>query len=99
MQGRGTALSGQPLAELHPSFALHFCLAAANVGVLELPRPTGSVLQDVFRETPRGEDGYLLPSAQPGVGVTFDREAAKQHPYQMTELPHLRREDGSLTNW
>jgi L-alanine-DL-glutamate epimerase-like enolase superfamily enzyme len=69
------------------------------VGVLELPRPTGTVLSDVFPVVPRFEDGYLLAPTQPGLGVAFDREAARRHPFQMVELPHLRRLDGSFTNW
>ena len=78
---------------------LHLCLASANVGVLELPQPTGMVLPDVFPEVPRFADGYLLPPTQPGLGVVFDREAARRHPYQRVELPHLRRRDGAFTNW
>ena len=46
-----------------------------------------------------GEAGYLIPPTRPGLGIEFDREAAKKHPFQMTELPHLRRQDGSFTNW
>jgi galactonate dehydratase len=48
---------------------------------------------------PEWEDGYLLPPASPGLGIEFDRETTKEHPYQMTELPHLHRRDGSFTNW
>ena len=88
-----------PNGPVSAAACLHLCLASPNVGVLELPRPTGSVLQDVFPEVPRFADGYLLAPTQPGIGVTFDREAAKRYPYRRTELPHLRREDGSLTNW
>ncbi|MSU46917.1 MAG: hypothetical protein EXS42_07320 [Lacunisphaera sp.] len=39
-----------------------------------------------------------LPN-KPGIGVTFNREAAKQHPADMTEPPHFHREDGSYTNY
>ena len=35
----------------------------------------------------------------PGLGIEFDREAAKKHPFQARELPTLRRLDGSFTNW
>jgi hypothetical protein len=44
-------------------------------------------------------DGCLLAPTRPGLGVEFDREAAKRRPFRMTELPHVRRLDGSLTNW
>jgi galactonate dehydratase len=45
------------------------------------------------------EDGYRVPLAGPGLGIEFDREAAKEHPFHMMELPHLHRRDGSFTNW
>jgi mannonate dehydratase len=48
---------------------------------------------------PEWEDGHLLPSARPGLGVEFDREAAKRRPFRMAELPRLRRPDDSVTNW
>jgi mannonate dehydratase len=44
-------------------------------------------------------DGYLLPPTAPGLGVEFDREAARRRPFQMHDLNRLRREDGSFTNW
>jgi galactonate dehydratase len=88
-----------PNGPVSTAACLHLCLACPNVGVLELPRPTGLALQDVFPVVPRFENGSLLPPTQPGIGVEFDREAAKRHPYQMAELPHLRRPDGGFTNW
>jgi L-alanine-DL-glutamate epimerase-like enolase superfamily enzyme len=45
------------------------------------------------------EDGHLLPPARPGLGVEFDREAAKSRPFRMADLPRLHRTDGSVTNW
>ncbi|MEZ4529675.1 MAG: hypothetical protein R2855_01485 [Thermomicrobiales bacterium] len=45
------------------------------------------------------ENGYLLPPDRPGLGIEFDREAALAHPFQLTEIPHLHRLDGSFTNW
>ena len=41
--------------------------------------------------------GCTLPTA-PGLGIHFNREAAKQHPADMTEPPHLHQRDGSYTN-
>ncbi len=88
-----------PNGPVSTAACLQLCLASPNVGVLELPRPTGLVLPDVFPVVPEFKDGYLLPPAIPGIGVEFDREAARRYPYQMAELPHLRRADGAFTNW
>jgi hypothetical protein len=56
------------------------------------------MLTDAIPMQLQWEDGYLLPPAMPGLGVVFDREAAKAHPMQMAELSQLRRPDGSATN-
>jgi mannonate dehydratase len=48
---------------------------------------------------PTWEDGYLIPTGLPGLGIEFDREAAKKRPFQQAELPTLQRLDGSFTNW
>jgi galactonate dehydratase len=87
-----------PLGPVSSAACLQFNLAVPNFGVQEQPRKPGA-LADVVPVQPEWEDGYLLPSDRPGLGVEFDREAARAHPFQMTELPHLHRLDGSLTNW
>ena len=56
-------------------------------------------MTDVFPVQIEWEDGYLLPPDRPGLGIEFDREAARSKPFQMTEGPHLRRLDGAFTNW
>jgi mannonate dehydratase len=78
---------------------LQLNLASSNVGVQEQPRRPGTTLQDVFPVQVDWQDGYLLPPTRPGLGIEFDRDAARRQPFQMTELPHLRRLDGSFTNW
>ena len=74
-------------------------LATSNFGVQEQPRKPGETLPDVVPLQPRWEDGYMLPTDLPGLGIEFDREAASRSPSQKRELPQLRRKDGSFTNW
>jgi len=88
-----------PLGPISSAACLHLNLATPNVGVQEQPQRPGTVLTDVVPVQPEWEDGYLLPSTAPGLGVVFDREAAKAHPFRLTELPHLQRADGGFTNW
>jgi L-alanine-DL-glutamate epimerase-like enolase superfamily enzyme len=88
-----------PLGPISSAACLQLNLAAALVGVQEQPRKPGTTLTDVVPVQPEWEDGYLLAPTRPGLGVEFDREAAKAHAFQMNELPHLRRPDGSVTNW
>jgi galactonate dehydratase len=88
-----------PLGPISTAACLQLNLASPNVGVQEQPWPPGTILPDVVPVQPEWKDGYLLPSALPGLGIEFDREAARKHPFEMTEPPHLRRLDGSVTNW
>lgn len=88
-----------PLGPVSTAACLHLSLAVPNFGVLELPRRPGTILPDVFPEQVEFERGYLLPPTKPGLGVTFDEEAAAAHPFQPGNAPLLHREDGSFTNW
>ena len=88
-----------PLGPISSAACVQLHLATSNFGVQEQPRKTGTVLTDVVPVQPVWEDGYLLPPTIPGIGVEFDREAAKKSPFQQRELPQLRRLDGSFTNW
>lgn len=88
-----------PLGPVATAACLHFNLSIPNFAVQEQPRKPGTMLTDVVRNQPVWEEGCLLAPTAPGLGIEFDREAALAHPFQMSELPHLRREDGSVTNW
>jgi len=88
-----------PLGPVSSAACLQLNLACPNFGVQEQPRKPGTMLTDVVPVQPEWKDGSLLLPTRPGLGVEFDREAAKKHPFQMRELPHLHRLDGSVTNW
>ncbi|MGH2585377.1 MAG: galactonate dehydratase [Dehalococcoidia bacterium] len=88
-----------PLGPVATAACLQLNLACPNVGVQEQPRRPGTMLTDVVPVQVEWEDGYLLAPSRPGLGVELDRAAARAHPFRMTEPPHLRRPDGSLTNW
>ncbi len=88
-----------PLGPVATAACVQFNLAIPNFAVQEQPREPGLALTDVVGNQPVFEDGYILAPTHPGLGVTFDREAAKAHPFRMTELPHLHRADGGFTNW
>jgi galactonate dehydratase len=88
-----------PLGPVSTAACLQLNLATSNFGVQEQPRRPGTTLTDVFPVQVDWEDGYLLPPTRPGLGIEFDREAAKRYPFQLTPMPTLRRLDGSFTNW
>jgi galactonate dehydratase len=87
-----------PLGPVSAAACLHLDLSAPNFGVQEMPRQPG-MLSDVFPVQVAWKDGYLLPPDRPGLGIEFDEEAARNHPYQPSQGPLLRRLDGSFTNW
>ena len=88
-----------PLGPVSAAACLQLNLATSNFGVQEQPRKPGSMLTDVVTVQVPWEDGYLLPPTRPGLGVEFDREAARALPFRQGQAPRLRREDGSFTNW
>lgn len=88
-----------PLGPVSTAACLHLDLASTNFGVQELPRKPGTSLTDIFPVQVEWADGYLLPPARPGLGIEFDEEAAKKHPYKEVTPPRFYREDGALTNW
>lgn len=88
-----------PLSPVSSTACLHLNLACNNFGVQEQPARTNTILTDVIPEQPVWQDGYLLPPTRPGLGIEFDREAARAYPFRMVPLPTLRRLDGSVTNW
>ena len=90
-----------PLGPVSTAACLHLNLAVPNFGVQEQPRRPGpgALADDIVGQQPVWEDGSLLPPTGPGLGLTFDREAAAASPAQQGEPPHLRRVDGSFTNW
>jgi L-alanine-DL-glutamate epimerase-like enolase superfamily enzyme len=88
-----------PLGPVSSAACLHLNLACPTFGVQEQPRRPGTYSTDEVPVQVPWADGYLLPPDRPGLGIEFDREAARRSPFRMTEPPHLRRLDGSFTNW
>jgi L-alanine-DL-glutamate epimerase-like enolase superfamily enzyme len=89
-----------PLGPVSSAACLQLNLAVPNFGVQEQPRKTGTVLTDIVPVQPEWEDGYLLAPTRPGLGIEFDRSAAKSSPAKEGwRRTNLRRLDGSFTNW
>jgi mannonate dehydratase len=78
--------------------ALHVDIAIPNFGLQEYMRHTAET-DAVFPHGYRFEDGYLLPSEAPGLGVDIDEELAARYPYRPASLPVNRLEDGTMHDW
>lgn len=92
-------LCHNPLGPVCTAASLHLDIACDNAGPQEVLWPPQTMLPDVFECAFTLEGGRLTVPTAPGIGVKFNREAAKKHPADMTEPPHWRREDGSFTNY
>jgi hypothetical protein len=74
-------------------------LACDNAGPQEVIFPPATMLPEVFECSFELVGSQLTIPKTPGIGVTFHREVALRYPADMTEPPHLVREDGGYTNY
>lgn len=88
-----------PIGPVSTAACLHLNLATPNMLVQELPRRPGESLADVITSSHRWEDGWLIASDEPGLGLNVDWEGLSRYPFEQVSLPIFYREDGALTNW
>jgi L-alanine-DL-glutamate epimerase-like enolase superfamily enzyme len=88
-----------PLGPVCTAACLHLDLACSNAGPQEVMHSPDVMLPDVFECTFEVQNGRMTLPTAPGLGVTFNVEAALAHPAEMTEPPHLHRPDGTYTNY
>jgi galactonate dehydratase len=92
-----------PLGPVCTAATVHLAAAVPNLAWMEIresPTEEAALADDTLfpsRLTPRG-DRIPVPDG-PGLGVSFSEEAAEEQAFKFWEAPHLRREDGSYTNW
>ena len=93
-----------PLGPICTAATIHFSAAVANFSWLE----TRANATDLYSGTPTAEmfpqmpmlDGavYQVPDG-PGLGIEVDEALLTKASFKFWEAPHLRRRDGSVTNW
>ncbi len=77
---------------------LNLNLSIANCAAQEFAPPSGW-MNDVIQHDLRVEDGYLMASDSPGLGVDINEEAAREVGTSDHEPPHLRRKDDAVQDW
>lgn len=89
-----------PLGPVMTAACTHFNTACVPFGIQEQydHGPRGD-LDDLFTGRPLIDDGRATPAEVPGLGIDIDRRAARALTARALERPHLRRPDGSFTNW
>ena len=92
-----------PLGPVCTAATIHLAAAVPNFAWLEARRsPTerlGHDDSDLFPVQPVPEGSWFPVTDTPGLGVEFNEELAAEQAFAFSESPHLRRRDGSHTNW
>jgi len=91
-----------PLGPICTAASIHLGAAVPNFAWLEVrvsPTEQLPLDYDLFPVQPELDgSGFPVPDT-PGLGVDFDEELALRQTWEFSEMPHLRRRDGSHTNW
>lgn len=92
-----------PLGPVCTAASVHFGAAVANFAWLECRaspvEQAGFDDSDLFPQQVKLDGAaYVVPDG-PGLGVEVDEKLAAEQTFSFWEAPHLRREDGSVTNW
>ncbi len=93
-----------PLGPICTAATIHFSAAVANfawletrVAEAELYGATGG--SEIFPVQPRLEGVTFPVPTGPGLGIEVDEARLTAESFKFWEAPHLRRRDGSVTNW
>jgi galactonate dehydratase len=92
-----------PLGPICTAATVHLGAAVPNFSWLELrvtPGETGNRYDDeIFPNQLKLQGTGIAVPDLPGIGVEVDEEYIKRQSFKFWEAPHLRRRDGSVTNW
>ncbi|MDB5587014.1 MAG: Galactonate dehydratase [Devosia sp.] len=93
-----------PLGPICTAATVHFGAAVANFSWLETRASPGEKYHgfdnaDIFTTQPVLNGAVYEVSEVPGLGVEVNEELVKKQSFKFWEAPHLRRTDGSVTNW
>ena len=92
-----------PLGPICTAATVHLAAAVTNFAWLEIrvspTEASGHYDEDLFPVQLK-LDGASIPVPEgPGLGVEVNEELVTSQTYKFSEPPHLRRRDGSHTNW
>jgi mannonate dehydratase len=78
---------------------MHLNISTHNFGIQEFVGFGNEQSKEIFKHDMRLENGMIMVSDAPGLGVEFDEAAAAKYPYKRSYLPVSRLEDGTLWHW
>ncbi|MFD9900344.1 mandelate racemase/muconate lactonizing enzyme family protein [Mesorhizobium sp. NPDC059025] len=92
-----------PLGPICTAATVHFAAAVPNFAWLETRSSAveqlGSDSDDIFPVQPRIENAHYPVTDVPGLGIEVNEDLIERESFKFWEPPHLRRRDGSVTNW
>ena len=59
----------------------------------------GGAADEVFIQLPKLKGAVYEVPDTPGLGIEIDEKALTRESFRFWEAPHLKRRDGSVTNW
>ena len=71
---------------------IHLATAIPNLLIAETIETGGAFHLALIKHAIRWEDGFILPPDAPGLGIDFDEDLARAHPYDGTKL-HLEMQE------
>ena len=71
---------------------IHLSVSIPNLLIAETIQTGGAFHLALIKHTIKWEDGYVLPPEGPGLGIDFDEDLARAHPYAGTGL-HLQMQE------
>ena len=93
-----------PLGPICTAATIHFSAAVPNFSWLETrANPTdlysGNPGDDLFPTQPQLDGVVFRVPDGPGLGIEVNEALLSQESFRFWEAPHLKRRDGSVTNW
>ena len=93
-----------PLGPICTAATIHFSAAVANFAWLETrvnPNDLygGGQSDDIFTLQPKLTGAVYPVNPAPGLGIEVNEAALVKESFRFWEAPHLKRRDGSVTNW
>jgi galactonate dehydratase len=71
---------------------IHLATSIPNLLIAETIQTGGDFHLKLIRNSLKWQDGYILPPTEPGLGIEFDEDVARAHPYTGTGL-HLQMQE------
>ena len=93
-----------PLGPICTAATIHFSAATPNFFALEVRANAtdlyaGTPTADLFPQMPMLDGAVFQVPNGPGLGIEVNEKMLEKDSFKFWEAPHLRRRDGSVTNW